>query len=258
MTGRKVLIFLCAAGAFALPRESFAQPAAPAQQITKQILDDVAATSEAAISLAREGNYQQAARLYETLLERWPNAMDASTTYPALMVLAAAHLEAAVNRVTFADKARGSKANHTLAEQPLNVVNDHLAQVYTLVGTAANRAGGTRISGPDKEGFVCQARLRLAAAITLHGFVNSNASELDKGAAGYEQTEACNPDARNVAKRLRGESLNVANSPRGSDAIADTVSRFAKATGTVGGVIGTVLNVSYDFYKKSQPLVLPR
>ncbi|MEA2897460.1 MAG: hypothetical protein QOJ84_3075 [Bradyrhizobium sp.] len=265
MIGRNVLIFLCLVGAFALPRENFAQSAAPmpydpAQQVPKQILDEAAATSEAAGSLARAGNYHQAARRYEALLERWPDAMNVSMAYPAQMALAGAHLDAAVNHVQFADKARGSKANHTLTEQQLNVVNDHLDQVYTLVGTAVHRAGQNGISGPDREEFICQAQLRLAAAIALHGMVNSNADEIDKGVAAYERTEACNPDARSVARHLRDERRNVSGSIWGTDTIATMVSRLVKDIVPLGGgsILSGAVDVGYIFYKKSQPLVLPR
>src|SRR5947209_2575641 len=105
MVIRKIFIVIGAASCFALPSNSGAQsnPALyePAHQIAKQMLDDSAATRERAAARVRENNYYEAATEYEALVGRWQGTPDSLLSYPVLMALGGAHLEAAINLVSY-------------------------------------------------------------------------------------------------------------------------------------------------------------
>jgi hypothetical protein len=186
MGSREVLILLTVVGSLAPPSESYAQQSTQApifgriQQFAKTALDATVETSERANRFTREENFFEAARAYETLLAGWQDTPDVLITYPVLMALAGAHFGAAINRVAYGARASELKENGKLREQNLDLINNHINQVYTLVGRAAARAGESGIEGPDLQRFACAARAKLAAAVSLHGIVNSNALEFVK------------------------------------------------------------------------------
>ena len=267
MTGRNILIVGCAVGSLVLASESYAQPSIQAplygriQDFSKKTLDDALATSERANGHARQDNFFQAVQEYEALLARSQGIPNAMMSYPVLMALAGAHLEAAIDRVMYADRSPALQKSLALREQNQTAINNHISSVYTLVGTAAREAGASGIAGPDKAKFVCGARDKLAAAISLHGIVNSIPGDVDKGIKGYEATESCSPDAKRAIRYLRGMRRDISNSPMSSDSIAKIVSLFVKEIVPHGNLISEFIDLGYDYYKKNRPSVrevLPR
>ena len=266
---RNALIAICVAGAVALPRAGCAQSTFPeqlqalydrTQQFSKAILDDTLQTSERANSRVAEGNFYQAAREYEALLGRHQDTPDSLLTYPVLMALGGAHLEAAINLVWVAAKDAALKDNLKLRNQNRDAINDHIGQVYTLVGTAASRAHATGINGPDAAQFVCEASAKVNAAVIVHGIVNSNGGEVDMGIAGYQKIEGCYPEAGRIIGHLKDVRRNIDKSMMGSNSIAAMVSLFVKAAVPKGSMISTFLDGGYKFYNERRPPLpnLPR
>ena len=126
-----------------------------------------------------------------------------------------------------------------------------------MVGTAARRARESGLGGAEAEPFICEASAKLAAAVTVHGIVNSNAGEIDKGIAGYEKIAACVPGVDRVVGTLKGISRNVSGSPMSLDTIASTLALFAREVPKGGPLIGSSIDAGYKYYRESRPPLPP-
>ena len=231
------------------------------QDFSKQILDEMRAASERADADVRQASFYQAAREYEGEIDRWGSTPELLLTYPVLMALAGAHLEAAFDRVMNAAKDQDLLNNLSLRDQNRDAVNNHIELVYIYVAHAANLAGAVGLSGDGKTDFVCTALEKMAAARSLLGIVNSSSEFLDQGIAGYEKTKACTPAAGKAILYLTAVRANMTHSVISPDNIAKTVSELVKETVRGGTFISLFLDAGYDYYKDHQPpvaSVLPR
>src|ERR1043165_1831054 len=225
---KRTSVIVLVLGSVFLHEPSHAQPAplAPAdraQNFAMAILEDAEATAKHADAMWQQNRFVQVLQQYESFLGRAQSIPDATRYSPVLMVLAGAHLEIALARVSMPEFQTPS-----LHDEYRRLANVHISQTLDRLRSALTAASAAGPSEAEEQQFVCQVYLRLAATVALRGITNNVPADLDEGIRFYETSAPCNDSYKSAIQYLGGLKRNMTYSPLGSDAIIAFVTVVAR------------------------------
>jgi hypothetical protein len=238
-------------GSMCLGGASYAQPSMPpafdrAQNFAIAIQQDAEATAKRADAMWQQNRFVQVMQEYEGFLGRAQSVPEATRYYPVLMVLAGAHLEIAIARISMPE------FQTRFHDEYRRLANAHLDRTLDLLRSANLAAAAAVPNAADNQNFLCHVFLRLAATVALRGIVNNVPADLDFAIKNYERSAACNSDYRSTIQFLRGLERNMTHSPLGSDAIVAFIAKFIGSTSKPGKYIAPFIEAAYDSYQKHQ------
>lgn len=243
-----VLGSMCQCGA------THAQPGLPppafdrAQNFAMAIQEDAKLTASRADARWQQSRFVQVIEEYESFIGRAQSVPEATMNHSVMMLLAGAHLEIALGRVSMPEF-----QNPSFRDQYRKLANIHLNQTLELLRSTVAAAAAAGQSEAEKQNFLCGLFLRLAGTVALRGIVNNVADDLETGIRNYETSAPCNEDSKSTVQYLRGLKRNMTGSPFGSDAIVAFTAKLTRSSGTPGKFIAPFIEASYDFYQKRQP-----